>query len=237
MKGKEILVLQHVEVEGPGIIGEAAVAAGLTLRTIRLFNGESLPADARSYSAVVVMGGPMGVYDEEKYPFIGNELRLIETAFKAEVPVLGVCLGAQMMARAGGARVRSGEKKEIGFYQLRLTPEGQRDKLLSGLPHEFIVFQWHGDTFDIPDNAKNLASSTLFERQLLKIGANSYGLQFHIEVTEAMIADFLKAGTDELAQVPYIKVPRVILEEARRLLPDIHGLGRTIIGRFLRQIF
>jgi len=234
--GKDILVLQHVEAEGPGLIGKVALNMGFTLHAIRLFRGERVPGDPHRYSAIIVMGGPMGVYDEQRYPFITDELRLIESAFKGGVPVLGVCLGAQLMARAGGARVRSGEKKEIGFYELRLTPEGQSDRLLLGLPNEFIVFQWHGDTFEIPHNALNLASSALFEHQLIKVGTNSYGLQFHIEVTGAMVRDFLAAGTEELAGAPYIKAPDTILEEARELLPAIHGHGRAIVKRFLRQI-
>ncbi len=236
MHTKEILVLQHVEAEGPGLIKAVAKAEGFRLHTIRLFSGEKVPPDPRAWSAIVVMGGPMGVYDEAKYIFISNELKFMESAFKYNIPVLGVCLGAQLMARAGGAEVWSGEKKEIGFYKIRLTPKGQSDALFLGLPEEIIVFQWHGDTFNIPENASNLASSGLFRHQLLKIGTNSYGLQFHIEVTEPMIADFLAAGASELAGVPYIKSPQAIKKEASELLPAIHGIGRAIIRRFLRQI-
>jgi len=236
MSGKKILVLQHVEAEGPGLIGIVARERGFNLRTIRLFQGENIPKDPRVWSAVVVMGGPMGVYDEAEFIFINNELNLLESAFKYNIPVLGVCLGAQMMARAGGARVWSGEKKEIGFYKISLTPTGQNDKLFLGLPCDMTVFQWHGDTFDIPHNALNLASSTLFEHQLLKVGTNSYGLQFHLEVTEAMVRGFLLAGAEELTGAPYIKAPSIILSEATGLLPSIHGLGRAIISRFLRRI-
>jgi len=178
----------------------------------------------------------MGVYDEEEFPFIPDELRLLRSAFRAGVPVLGVCLGAQLMARAAGARVWSGAKKEIGFYRISLTPEGMEDRLLLGLPREFTVFQWHGDTFDIPEGGSNLASSPLFEHQLIKIGPNSYGLQFHIEVTEAMVREFLEAGSDELQGAPYIEAPEKIIEDARKLLPDIHGQGRAIIKRFLRNV-
>ncbi len=236
MYTKEIIVLQHVEAEGPGLIGTVAEAEGFCLQTIRLFRGEKLPRDTRRWSAIVVMGGPMGVYDEAEFPFIADELRLLKSAFSLKIPVLGVCLGAQLMARAAGAKVISGEKKEIGFYEIRLTPFGQSDALLLGLPEAFTVFQWHGDTFNIPQNASNLASSGLFKHQLLKVGANSYGLQFHIEVTETMIADFLSAGSAELAGVPYIKDPGIIMREARELLPAIHNHGRAIIRRFLRQI-
>ncbi len=236
MSEKEILILQHVASEGPGLIGEVALSKGFTLRTIRLYKGESVPRPPRHFSALVVMGGPMGVYDEELYPYIGSELRLIEAAFKARVPVLGVCLGAQLMARAAGGKVFSKGKKEIGFYKLRLTPGAEQDRLLMGLPQEFVVFQWHGDTFNIPEKAVNLASSEDFEHQLLKVGDNSYGLQFHIEVTEAMVSEFLLEGEEELRGAPYIKPAEVILSEAPELLPSIHGLGRAIISRFLRQI-
>ncbi len=236
MHAKEILVLQHVEAEGPGLIKAVAEAEGFCLHTIRLFRGEKLPRDTRRWSAIVVMGGPMGVYDEAEFPFISDELRLLKSAFGLKIPVLGVCLGAQLMARAAGAKVMRGDKKEIGFYRLRLTPAGRGDTLLLGLPEEFTVFQWHGDTFNIPPNASNLASSELFDHQLIKVGPNSYGLQFHIEVTEAMIAEFLSAGAAELARVPYIKDQRIIMKEAREFLPAIHGRGRAIVRRFLRQI-
>ncbi|MFQ5428283.1 MAG: type 1 glutamine amidotransferase [Thermodesulfobacteriota bacterium] len=236
MYNNEILVLQHVACEGPGLIGSIALSKGFSLRTIRLFNGEKVPSEPRRYSALVVMGGPMGVYDEAEYPYISQELRLIESAFRLRIPVLGVCLGAQMMARAAGGEVFSKGKKEIGFYSINLTPVGQSDPLLLGLPSELTVFQWHGDTFNIPGGAKNLASSEAFPDQLLKVGTNSYGLQFHIEVTEAMVRDFLAAGSEELKGAPYIKAPEVILREASELLPAIHGHGRAIIGRFLRQI-
>jgi len=236
MRAREILVLQHVEAEGPGLIGSVAEAEGFRLRTIRLFAGDKVPADPGTSLAIVVMGGPMGVYDEVKFPFITDELSLLRSAFGRKVPVFGVCLGAQLMARAGGAEVWSAETKEIGFYKIRLTPQGQSDRLLLGLPEEMMVFQWHGDTFYIPEKASNLASSELFRHQLVKIGTNSYGLQFHIEVTEAMIADFLAAGVTELAGLPYIKDPQTIKQEARELLPAIHSVGRAILRRFLRQI-
>lgn len=236
MREREILVLQHVEAEGPGLIGTVAREEGFTLRVTRLFMGERAPRDARPFGAIVVMGGPMGVYDEEEFPFIPDELRLLRSAFGAGVPVLGVCLGAQLMARAAGARVWSGEKKEIGFYRISLTPEGREDRLLIGLPEEFTVFQWHGDTFDVPEGGRNLASSLLFEHQLLKIGTNSYGLQFHIEVTESMVREFLEAGSDELRSAPYIDAPEKIIEDAKKLLPEIHGRGRAIIKRFLRNV-
>ncbi len=236
MTGKEILILQHVTCEGPGLIGKVALNMGFSLRTIKLFSGEKIPAAPRTCSALIIMGGPMGVYDEAEYPFIADELALIEDAFKGRVPVLGVCLGAQLMARAAGGRVASGEKKEIGFYNIRLTPAGQSDTLLMGLPGEFRVFQWHGDTFNIPEGAVNLASSEDFSHQLIKVGTNSYGLQFHIEVTEAMVSEFLAEGSSELEGAPYIKPAELILSEARELLPLIHGYGRTIISRFLRQI-
>ena len=236
MREREILVLQHVEAEGPGLIGTVAREEGFTLRVIRLFRGERVPCDARCFGALVVMGGPMGVYDEEEFPFIPGELRLLRSAFGAGVPVLGVCLGAQLMARAAGARVWSGAKKEIGFYRISLTQEGMEDRLLLGLPAEFTVFQWHGDTFEIPTGGRNLASSPLFEHQLVKIGTNSYGLQFHIEVTESMVREFLEAGSDELEGAPYIKAPEQIIEDARVLLPGIHCHGRAIIKRFFRNM-
>ncbi|GMR05195.1 MAG: GMP synthase [Thermodesulfobacteriota bacterium] len=233
---KKILIIQHVESEGPGIIGTAIAAAGFDMEYVRLYLGERVPQRADGFSAVIAMGGPMGVYEEKKHPFIKYELRLMEDAFKADLPVMGICLGAQMLARAAGAPVYKGRIKEIGFYKVRLTGHGVSDPLLTGLPPEFTVFQWHGDTFDIPPNSVNLASSDAFPHQLIRVGRRSYGFQFHFEVTLDMVKEFLQVNSEELAGVRDAASPEMILRDAEVHLATIQGYGSTIVKRFLRGL-
>ncbi|MBI5563139.1 MAG: gamma-glutamyl-gamma-aminobutyrate hydrolase family protein [Deltaproteobacteria bacterium] len=231
----DILVIQHVESEGLGIIGPMLRAAGLAADFVRVFNGGVVPQDARTHSGLIVLGGPMGVYEEEDYPFITDELRLIESGLRRGLPVLGICLGAQLLARAAGARVYKGGTKEIGWYKVRLTEAGRGERLLVGLPEEFTVFQWHGDTFDCPSAGVNLASSELFPNQFIKVGNAAYGIQFHLEVTEAMIREWFSVNAGEVKALKSID-PAMVLKETPGNIPAIHALGRPVISRFLRLL-
>ena len=233
---KKVLVVQHVENEGLGIIKDGLKRSGLVPEHVRVYKGERIPASVAGYSALIILGGPMGVYEEDKYPFIKDELGLIESAYKEDFPVLGVCLGSQMMAKAAGAPVYRGKTKEIGFYRITVTDDGERDGLLLGLPPEMTVFQWHGDTFDVPERARNLASSKMFPNQLIRVGRRAYGFQFHFEVTEEMVRGFIDAGRDELAELKGKIDPKKILMETPEKIPEIIGWGSTIIKRFLRLV-
>jgi len=186
-----ILVLQHVKSEGLGIIEKALRQKGIGADFIKIFKGERIPREINGYDGLIVLGGPMGVYEADVYPFIKDELMLIKNTLKNDIPILGICLGSQLLAKAAGADVYKGKKKEIGWYKVELTDEGKRDGLFIGLPEEFTALQWHGDTFDIPENSKRLALSELFPHQIIKVGKNAYGLQFHLEVTEEMIKEWI----------------------------------------------
>ncbi|MFQ5442234.1 MAG: type 1 glutamine amidotransferase [Thermodesulfobacteriota bacterium] len=234
--GKKILIIQHVESEGPGLIGTGILRAGFAMEYVRIYRGEKIPDNPAGFSAVIAMGGPMGVYEADKHPFILDELRLLKEAFKKDIPVMGVCLGAQMMARAAGARVYKGGGTEIGFYKVGLTEEGTKDGLLMGLPGEFTVFQWHGDTFDVPPRSVNLASSDLFAHQLIRVGRRSYGFQFHFEVTISMVKEFLEVNKAELEGAADVPPPEEIVRAAGEHLSSVQRYGSTIIKRFLRQI-
>ncbi len=176
----------------------------------------------------------MGVYEDDVYPFIKAELRLIRSALAQRCPVLGICLGAQLLARAAGAQVYKGEAKEIGWFNVSLTAEGRGDKLLLGLPDAFIVFQWHGDTFTTPPRAVNLAGSELFERQLIRVGANAYGIQFHLEVDEPMIKEWLAINAKEVASVKGVDPDRIVKETVEHI-ERLHRNCRAVLARFLRQ--
>ncbi|HPN56175.1 MAG TPA: type 1 glutamine amidotransferase, partial [Candidatus Omnitrophota bacterium] len=136
--------------EGPETLGTFLAQQGFSSKTIEVWRGDPLPEDLSGIQAVVCLGGPMNVYEEEQYPFLKREDSLIRKVLEEDVPFLGICLGSQLLAKANGARVSRAREEEIGFSQVRLTEEGMRDPLLKGVPPDMEVFQWHGDTFDIP---------------------------------------------------------------------------------------
>lgn len=189
-----VLIIKNVFSEGPGTIEEHLREARIPYSIIDLGIGDAVPA-LDFFTHLLIMGGPMAVYEMHRYAYLVNEALLISAAIKANKHVMGVCLGAQMLAHVLGARVYPGSKKEIGWYEVALTPEGMNDPLLSvlALPGRSTaqVFQWHGDTFDLPRGAVRLASSDLYPNQAFRYGDRVYGLQFHIEVTPKIVHDWL----------------------------------------------
>lgn len=188
---KEILVVQHVGIEGPGSIGEFFGNTAWSLKAVNLQQGDALPPDVRSFEAIIVLGGPMNVYEEDTFPYLKEEDRLLKDAVREEIPVLGICLGAQLLAKACGAGVSRAPAKEIGWFPVRLTGEGRRDPLFADLPPELTVFQWHEDMFDIPGGARLLATGTPGIHQAFRAGKNAWGLQFHVEATPDMIESWV----------------------------------------------
>lgn len=230
-----VLVVQHVQSEGLGLIAPLLRSKGLGHHVVRVYKGERIPERLAGYSALIVLGGPMGVYEDDVYPFIKAELRLLRSALAERRPVLGVCLGAQLLAKAAGAQVYKGEAKEIGWFDVSLTAQGRGDKLFLGLPDTFTVFQWHGDTFTTPLGAANLAGSELFERQLIRVGVNAYGIQFHLEVTEPMIKDWLAINAKEVESVKGVDPDRIVKDAAMNM-KELHRNCRAVLTRFLRQV-
>jgi GMP synthase (glutamine-hydrolysing) len=189
---KTILIVKHIAQEGPGLIGRYFIDDGWELRTIELGNGEKLPDSLHDVSAVIILGGPMNVDEEDVYPFLKEEEKFIRKVLIEEIPMLGICLGAQLIAKTCSAAVTKASEKEIGWYHVKLTEEGQEDSLFRGLPKNITVFQWHEDTFELPDNGVLLAQSKKCRNQAFRIGNDVYGLQFHIEVTDDMIEIWMK---------------------------------------------
>ncbi|MCK9420137.1 MAG: type 1 glutamine amidotransferase [Nitrospirae bacterium] len=189
-----VLIIKNVFTEGPGTIADYLVAEKIPYTICDLSIGDTMPAQG-SFTHLIIMGGPMAVYEMNRYSYLVNEARLIKAAIKAKKHVLGVCLGAQMVAHVLGAKVYPGQKKEIGWLEVALTPDGMSDPLISelALPDKNTaqVFQWHGDTFDLPLNTAWLASSDLFPNQAFRHTDRVYALQFHIEVTPAIVLDWM----------------------------------------------
>lgn len=190
-----VLIIKNIVTEGPGTIGDYLRANNYPYSIIDLQRGTPLP-DIAAFTHLVIMGGPMAVYEMDLHPFLVEEAKFIETAIKAKKRILGICLGAQMLARVFGARVYPGKEKEIGWYDVSLTSDGIADPLMSQLkiPGKEVaeVFQWHGDTFDLPQGATLLASSPICTNQAFKYTEHVYALQFHIEVTPEIVHDWLR---------------------------------------------
>lgn len=176
-----------MENEGPGTLGAFLESKGVTTATIDLFRGEPLPPDVRDARAIISMGGPMNACEEERYPYLRDEDRFLKAAVAAGVPVLGICLGAQLLAKAHGGAVTRAAAPETGFFPVGLTREGLKDPLFSGVGDYLHVFQWHEDTFAVPPGGVRLAEGDACLNQAFRLGSNAYGLQFHVEVTLQMI--------------------------------------------------
>lgn len=184
------LLITHVQNEGPGTMGEFLEDNGVDLVRVSMELGEALPDNLEPYRAIISMGGPMNVYDEEEFPFLRKETSLLAKGIDMGLPVMGVCLGAQMIAKAAGAKVVKAPVEEIGWGRIGLTEEGARDILFKGMTaEEFDVFQWHGDTFEVPEAGYLLAWGEDCRNQAFRI-KNAYGLQFHVEVTAEIISDW-----------------------------------------------
>lgn len=194
-----VLVVQHVELEGPGRIAHALDRAGLEWTVSRMDLDEPLLTDARELSGIVVMGGPMGIDDTTAHPRLIAERRLLSSAVKHGVPVLGVCLGAQLLAAACHGTVSPGESFELGWLPISSTPEGAADPIMSHLVDGLHVLHWHGDVIDLPKEATLLASSALTSVQAFRIGKNSYGMLFHLEADRAQVAEMAAAFCDDVA--------------------------------------
>jgi GMP synthase (glutamine-hydrolysing) len=182
-----VLIFRHVPFEGAGRIEPLLRIRNIDFEYVDLYRDGAAVPDTAPYGGLIFMGGPMSVNDGLAY--LRAEEQLIRDAVATRVPVLGICLGAQLLARAMGASVRRNPVSEIGWFELCFTDAARRDPLFAGLDRE-TVFHWHGETFDLPEGAELLASSERCRNQAFRVGDRTYGLQFHLEVTPEMIADW-----------------------------------------------
>ena len=195
---KEVVAIRHVAFEHLGTLAPLLSGRGFRIRYLDVGSADLKAFDPLSPALLVILGAPIGAYDEAEYPFLADELRIIEQRLQAERPILGICLGAQLMARALGSRVYPGQAREIGWAPIRLTPEGERS-CLAGLEEcGFQVLHWHGDTFDLPPNAVRLASTAATSNQAFSVGTKVLGLQFHLEADPAEIERWLIGHAHEI---------------------------------------
>jgi GMP synthase (glutamine-hydrolysing) len=198
MAAERVYVFQHIACEDLGTFAEILTARGFRSDYVRLFDGDRVPDDWGAARALIFLGGPMSVNDEARYAYLAAEKAIIRAALERGQPLLGVCLGAQLLAAAAGARVFPGPRPEIGWEPVTLTLEGRHDPLLAPLAQLAAVFHWHGETFDLPAGAVRLASSAVTKNQAFRIGHAAYGLQFHLEVDAAMIGSWMDSYPEDL---------------------------------------
>jgi GMP synthase (glutamine-hydrolysing) len=191
------LLFLHADHEGAGLIGEALALRKIDVDRRSLHRGDSLPESSAGYDLVIAMGGPQSAWDDKCWPFLAREADLLAEATRAGRLTLGICLGAQLLARGLGGRVFKGPQSEIGIAPISLDDAGWQDPLLRRFDGQNVL-HWHNDTFGLPEGAVRLASSDLYAHQAFRVGARAWGIQFHVECDEAMRREWARLGHDDL---------------------------------------
>jgi GMP synthase-like glutamine amidotransferase len=230
----KVLVLQHIACEPPGVYEDVLLERGATIHRVELDEGDPLP-DWRNFDAIIAMGGPMSVNDEAELPWLRAEKTLIGEAVRAGKPYFGACLGVQLLAASLGARVFPGPTPEVGLLPVALTPEGKADPVFAGAPDELLTFQWHGDTFDLPEGAVLLASSPVYPHQAFRWGKSAYGVQFHLEISRALAEQWLEvpAYARALTQVLGPGSAPQIIQQIADYEARLRARGRQLFERWL----
>jgi GMP synthase-like glutamine amidotransferase len=222
--------LQHVPFEGPAGIADWAASRGHPIRSTSLHAGKALP-DQSDFEWLVVMGGPMGIHDETEHPWLTAEKSFLRATIDAGKTVIGVCLGAQLIADALGARVVRNAHKEIGWFPVELTAEGRASSLFGFLPERFGAFHWHGDTFEPPDGAVTLARSAGCANQAFLHRDRVLGLQFHLESTPESVSEIVRNCADEIIAGPYVQTGDRMLAATDEDYARIHDALFGILDR------
>ncbi len=222
-------IFQQASYEGPGIIADWAVLNDHTAEITRFFEEQYPVPGMDSFDVLVVLGGPMGVYEEREYPWLTEEKRIIEKAIGAGKKVLGICLGAQLVASVLGARVKRNQHMEIGWGPIWLTEEGMETSVFSHIPEELEVLHWHGDTFDIPSGARNLAQSAGCRHQAFDYGDNVLGLQFHLEFTRRSVQALVENCGDDLSEDTHVQPASRILARQSPFMRANHAMRGILL--------
>jgi len=219
--------LQHVPFEDAANIGGWALDRGHTVTRTRLYDDESLPS-LDSFDWLVVMGGPMNIYEHDAYPWLVAEKKFMEKAIEQGKPVLGICLGAQLVADVLGGRVTRNRHKEIGWFPVSLTKEGEQAAVVEGFPDRFVAFHWHGDTFSIPPGAQKLAGSEVCTNQAFQYADHVIGLQFHLDYSVESIEKMIRHCGDELLSSTYVQTAETIRKSYDRVAETSRLLYRFL---------
>ncbi|MDB5523661.1 MAG: putative glutamine amidotransferase protein [Rhizobium sp.] len=182
-----VLIVENMKNTPFGQMGFALTEAGAELDIRRVWNTDPLPENAGGHDAVVVFGGEQSALDDDTHPYLPSLAKLMRDFGEADKPVLGICLGSQLLARAYGAQNLLGQAPEFGWHHVQLTDAAGEDPVMSGIDRSFPIFEWHSDTFALPDRAVRLASNPAVENQCFRIGRASYGMQFHFEASRAVV--------------------------------------------------
>jgi GMP synthase-like glutamine amidotransferase len=230
-----VLITKHVDIEGPGLIEDCLRQEKIPYQILSLESSLHLPK-LDNLTHIVILGGPMNVHEEDRYPFLREEDLFIKEAIQRGKSILGICLGAQLIAKALGAKVFKASVKEIGWHDVSLTRIGSIDPFFSRFQKTFPVFQWHEDTFDIPHGAILIATSSRVPSQAFRYGDKAYGLQFHLEVTQEMIRDWMETYEEEFEGLPSPPSSRVkILEDTEVKIELYKKMGMTFLKNFFRK--
>lgn len=227
---KTVYAIQHVAFEDLGVFEDTLYQAGFRVRYFEA-GVDNLKQAFEHTGLVIILGGPISVNETEDYPFLNDELTYLKQRIEQNLPTLGICLGAQLIAQACGAKVYAGSQKEIGWSKLQMT---QIEDNLLDILNDVDVLHWHGDTFDLPEQATLLASSELYPNQAFKIGNNILALQFHLEVLGENIEKWLIGHTIELRQAK-IDIP-TLRAESLELAPQLEPQAERILENFIKQL-
>lgn len=232
---KKLLVCQHVAYEILGTLDPLLRRAGFRIRYVNFGRYPDAVPRLDGYHGLLVLGGPMNVDQVDAYPHLATEIRLIHQALERSMPVLGICLGAQLIAAALGAQVRRNREKEIGWYDVSVTDDGRGDPVFSHFGATEKLFQWHGDTFEIPRGAVRLASSEVCPNQAFRYGDNVYGFQFHLEVDEPLVERWLNVPLHraELAELAGRIDPEQIRRDTPHHIDQLKRLSDRTFGEFI----
>ncbi len=230
------LILMHAPYEGPGSFGEVLRDGGASVTTVRLYETPDAPLVETEFDLIVSLGGPQDADDVATHPWLARETEMLARAAREGRKVLGICLGSQILARALGATVRRRSAPEIGFSAIELSDQGNDDPILAGLKHTETVLHWHQDTFDLPAGAVHLASSEFTPNQAFRLGRHAYGLQFHLEVTPELLAEWLENAAVRQQLVDGGGSPERLLEQANEHDKRLRWLCNSVISRLVHLL-
>ncbi|MBW4661489.1 MAG: type 1 glutamine amidotransferase [Drouetiella hepatica Uher 2000/2452] len=230
-----LLVIRHEECSSLGLLKTAVKDRSIPIRYLDTPKGEVLSEAIANYSHIVVLGGVISAYEDETYPFLQYEFELLESAIAQKIPILGICLGSQILAKVLGAKVYRGESgREAGWCEIQLLETAKTDPLFKDFPPQFRVFQSHQDTFDIPPNCDRLAQSSKYPNQAFRYQDHVWAIQFHLEIDENVLSDCSTVIAQELvdSQIQDTTIEQM-LREAEQYSPAVKPLADSLMEHFL----